>query len=112
MKRSRFAVAVASDHWARERRWIFLQGPHPRWSFVLDAFGCGRWFRIFVVVDDYSRACVRLIAVTSVFGTKGRRELDAMVFERMTRMYTIVSDNFLRREAALENGQKVSVRRM
>ncbi len=39
-------------------------GPNQRWSLdlVSDAFACGRRFRIFAVVDDYSRECVRLIA--------------------------------------------------
>ncbi|MBW4332389.1 IS3 family transposase [Stakelama sp. CBK3Z-3] len=71
------------------------QGPNQRWSldFVSDAFACGRRFRIFAVVDDYSRECVRLIADTSISGARVERELDAAVFERMVRPHTIVSDN-------------------
>ena len=71
------------------------QGPNQRWSldFVSDAFACGRRFRIFAVVDDYSRECVRLIADTSISGARVGRELDAAVFERMARPHTIVSDN-------------------
>ena len=71
------------------------QGPNQRWSldFVSDAFACGRRFRIFAVVDDYSRECVRLIADTSISGARVGRELDAAVLERMARPYTIVSDN-------------------
>lgn len=72
-----------------------LQGPNQRWSldFVSDAFACGRRFRIFAVVDDYSRECVRLTADTSISGARVSRELDAAVFERMARSHTIVSDN-------------------
>jgi len=70
-------------------------GPNQRWSlgFVSDAFACGRRFRIFAVVDDYSRECVRLIADPSISGARVGRELDAAVFERMARPHTIVSDN-------------------
>ena len=69
--------------------------PNQRWSldFVSDAFACGRRFRIFAVVDDYSRECVCLIADTSISGARVGRELDAAVFERMARPHTIVSDN-------------------
>ena len=76
------------------------QGPNQRWSldFVSDAFACGRRFRIFAVVDDYSRECVRLIADTSISGARVGRELDAAVFERMARPHTIVSDNGTERE--------------
>lgn len=42
-------------------------------------------FRIFAVVDDYSRECVRLIADTSISGARVERELNAAVFERMAR---------------------------
>lgn len=42
------------------------QGLNHRWSldFVSDAFACGRRFRIFAAVDDYSRECVCLIIDT------------------------------------------------
>jgi len=88
-------------------------GPNQRWSldFVSDAFACGRRFRIFAVVDDYSRECVRLIADTSISGARVGRELDAAVFERMARPHMIVSDNVLGREAAVGQGQQVSLRR-
>ena len=74
---------------------VLPQGPNQRWSldFVSDAFACGRRFRIFAVVDDYSRECVRLIADTSISGARVGRELDAAIFERMARPSTIVSDN-------------------
>lgn len=71
------------------------QGLNQRWSLdlVSDAFACGRRFRIFAVVDDYSRECARLVADTSISGARVGRELDAAVFERMARPHTIVSDN-------------------
>jgi putative transposase len=37
---------------------------------VSDAFACGRRFRIFAVVDDFTRECVRLIADTSISGMR------------------------------------------
>lgn len=63
------------------------QRPSQRWSldFLSDAFACARRFRIFAVVDDYSRECVRMIADTSISGARVGRELDAAVFERMAR---------------------------
>ena len=89
------------------------QGRNQRWSldFVSDAFACGRRFRIFAVVDDFTRECVRLIADTSISGMRVARELDWAIVER-TRPAMIVSDNVLGREAAAENGQQVSLRRL
>jgi transposase InsO family protein len=46
-------------------------------------FTCGRRFRIFAVVDDYSRECVRLIADTSISGARVARELDTAILERL-----------------------------
>lgn len=59
------------------------QGINQRWSldFVSDALSCGRRFRIFAVVDDHSRKCVRLIADTSVSGTRVARELDMAILK-------------------------------
>jgi putative transposase len=43
------------------------QGPNQRWSldFQSDAFADGRRFRIFAVVDDFTRECLTLVADTS-----------------------------------------------
>ncbi len=70
------------------------QGRNQRWSldFVWDAFACGRRFRIFAVVDDFTRECVRLIADTSISGLRVSRELDWAIAER-SRPALIVSDN-------------------
>jgi putative transposase len=71
------------------------QGVNQRWSldFVADALSCGRRFRIFAVVDDCTRECVRLIADTSISGARVARELDAAVFERRALPTMVVSDN-------------------
>lgn len=70
------------------------QRPGQRWSldFVSDAFACGRRLRIFAVVDDFTRECVRLIADTSISGLRVARELDWATAER-SRPPMIVSDN-------------------
>ena len=70
------------------------QGRNQRWSldFVSDAFSCGRRFRIFAVVDDFTRECVRLIADTSISGLRVARELDWAIAER-ARPTMVVSDN-------------------
>jgi len=90
------------------------QGPNQRWSldFVSDALVCGRRFRIFALVDDYSRECLALIADTSISGMRVARELDLAILERLAKPAMVVSDNVLGREAAAENGQQVSLRRL
>jgi putative transposase len=89
------------------------QGLNQHWSldFVSDALFCGRWFRIFTQVDDYSRECLALIADTSISGMRVARELGLAIFERLANPAMVVSDNVLGREAAAENGQQVSLRR-
>ena len=69
-------------------------GPNQRWSldFLSDVFGAGRRFRIFAVIDDFSRECLALIADTSLSGTRVARELDALIV-RHGKPKTIVSDN-------------------
>jgi putative transposase len=70
------------------------QGPNQRWSmdFVSDALADGRRFRILVVVDDFTRECLCLVADTSLSGRRVARELDAVIVSR-GRPVTIVSDN-------------------
>ena len=89
------------------------QGVNQRWSldFVADALSCGRRFRIFAMVDDFTRECVRLIADTSISGARVARELDAAIFERLARPAMVVSDNVLCWEAATAKGQQISLRR-
>lgn len=69
-------------------------GPNQRWSmdFVSDAFTDGRRFRIFTLVDDFSRECLALVADTSLSGRRVARELDAVIARR-GRPRTCVSDS-------------------
>ena len=70
------------------------QGPNQRWSldFVADAFTDGRRFRIFTVVDDFTRECLALVGDTSLSGVRVARELDAIIARR-GKPCTVVSDN-------------------
>jgi putative transposase len=65
-----------------------------RWSldFVSDALSDGRRFRIFCVVDDFSRECLATVVDTSIGGVRVVRELERLVTER-GRPTVIVSDN-------------------
>jgi|GEM_PF-3234032 len=69
------------------------QGPNQRWSldFLSDAFTDGRRFRIFAVVDDFTRECLALVADTSLSGVRIARELDVLVARR-GKPLMIVSD--------------------
>ena len=73
---------------------LLPQSKNQRWSldFVSDALSDGRRFRIFAVVDDFTRECLALVADTSLSGARVARELDAVVMMR-GRPMTIVSDN-------------------
>ena len=65
-----------------------------RWSidFVMDTLVSSRRFRIFTVVDDFTRECLGLVVDTSLTGPRVVRELDCIVETRgCPRM--IVSDN-------------------
>lgn len=70
------------------------QGPNQRWStdFVQDVLADGRRFRIWALVDDFSRECLALVADTSISGRRVARELD-QVIERRGRPCMIVRDN-------------------
>ena len=69
-------------------------GPCVRWSldFLSDVFGPGRRFRILVVIDDFTRECLALIADTSISGQRVARELDKLI-KLYGQPATIVSDN-------------------
>jgi len=60
---------------------------------VSDAITCGGRFRIFVVVDNFIRECVRLIADTSISGLRIAREQDMAILDRLAKPGTVVSDN-------------------
>ncbi|MDQ0438827.1 putative transposase [Kaistia dalseonensis] len=70
------------------------QGPNQRWSpdLVSDMLADGRRFRVLVVVDDFTRACLTLVVDTSLSGMRVARELDAIA-EARGRPLMIVSDN-------------------
>ena len=71
------------------------QGPNQRWSldFVADTLTDGRRFRILVVVDDFTRECLCLVADTSLSGKRVARELSAIMSRRGARPLLCVSDN-------------------
>lgn len=70
-------------------------GPNVRWSmdFVSDSFTDGRRFRVFVVVDDFTRECLGLVADTSLSGNRVARELDQIIARRLAKPAVCVSDN-------------------
>src|SRR5262245_29349922 len=57
------------------------QGPNQRWSldFASDTLTDGRRLRILVVVDDFSRECLCLLADTSLSGLRVARALAAII---------------------------------
>ena len=61
------------------------QGPNQRWSldFAADTLTDGRRFRILVVVDDFTRECLCLVADTSLSGGRVARELTAIMTRRV-----------------------------
>lgn len=58
--------------------------PNERWSldFVSDQPTDGGRFRVLTIVDDCTRACLALVADTSLSGTRVARELDALTSAR------------------------------
>jgi putative transposase len=48
-------------------------------DFVSDATCAGRRFRIFVVVDDFTREALALVVDTALGGARVARELDAVI---------------------------------
>ena len=71
------------------------QGPNQRWSLDIaaDTLTDGRRFRILVVVDDFTRECLCLVADTSLSGARVARELTATIIRRGARPLLCVSDN-------------------
>jgi putative transposase len=70
------------------------QAGNQRWSidFVQDALDDGRRFRIFNVVDDFTRECLASVLDTSLSGVRVVRELDRLCSVH-GRPAMIVSDN-------------------
>ncbi len=71
------------------------QGPNQRWSldFASDTLTDGRRFRILVVLDDFTRECLALIADTSLSGARVARELTTIAAHRQAHPLLCVSDN-------------------
>ena len=71
------------------------QGPNQRWSldFAADTLTDGRRFRILVVLDDFTREGLCLLADTSLSGKRVARELDAIIACRGVRPLLCVGDN-------------------
>lgn len=69
-------------------------GPGRRWSldFLSDVYGAGHRFRVFAVIDDFTKENLALVADTSISGVRVARELDALI-RLYSRPQTIVSDN-------------------
>lgn len=65
-----------------------------RWSvdFIHDQLACGRRFRAFAVVDDFSRECLAIEVDTSLSGERVARVLDTVIQSR-GRPAQVVSDN-------------------
>ena len=74
--------------------------PNERWSmdFVHDQLSNGRRFRVFNVVDDYSRECVLQLADTSISGIRVARCLTELIQQR-GKPKSIVCDNGLPAES-------------
>ena len=70
------------------------QGANQRWSvdFVHDTLEDGRRFRVFAIVDDFTRECLGLVVDTSLSGNRAARELTAII-EQRGRPFMVVSDN-------------------
>lgn len=70
------------------------QALNQRWSldFVSDVLADGRRFRVLVIVDDFTRECLALVADTSLSSHRVVRELDALILRRGNPLM-IVSDN-------------------
>jgi putative transposase len=69
------------------------QGPNQRWSldFASDTLTDGRRFRILVVVDDFTRECLCLVADTSLSGARVARELTALITRRGARPLLVLA---------------------
>lgn len=55
--------------------------PNERWSldFVNDTLQCGRKIRLLVIIDDYTRECLRIMVDTGISGEKVKRALDQLI---------------------------------
>lgn len=75
-------------------------------DFVHDRLNDGRSFRIFSVVDGYTRECLALEADTSFASQRVSRVLDDVIAER-TKPETIRMDNELNASSNLQRGDSI-----
>ncbi len=70
------------------------QAPNERWSmdFVSDSLACGRRFRAFTLVDNFTRECLAIEADSSITGRRVAEVL-AKVCQRRRRPSIITCDN-------------------
>jgi putative transposase len=66
--------------WQRPRPLVPAVCPNERWSidFVADQLGSGRRFRVFTIMDDYTRQWPMTIVDTSISGTRLVRALEEL----------------------------------
>lgn len=66
--------------WQRPRPLVPALRPNERWSidFVADQLGSGRRFRVFTIMDDYTRQWPMTIVDTSISGTRLVRALEEL----------------------------------
>lgn len=70
--------------WQRPRPLLPALRPNERWSidFVSDQLGSGRRFRVFTIMDDYTRQWPMTIVDTSISGTRLVRALEELAKTR------------------------------
>ncbi len=85
LTRPRLPMVVATH---RDERWSI--------DFVSDQLSNGRRFRVFNIVDDFTRECVGQLVDTSISGRRISRFMD----ELGRKPKSIVCDNVLRRESS------------
>ena len=80
--------------WQRPKPLLPAIHPNERWSidFVADQLGSGRRFRIFTIMDDYTRQWPTTIVDTSISGTRVVRALEELA-KTHPLPKAIVSDN-------------------
>ena len=80
-------------------------------DFVSDALFNGKRFRALTVVDAYTRECLAIHVDQGIKGEQVVDVMDRLLFERGSAPSKIRVDNVLGREAAVGQGQQVSLRR-
>ena len=71
------------------------QGANQRWSvdFASDTLSDSRRFRVFCVIDDFTRECLATVVDNSITGERVAREMDNIAQRRGFPLLLVVSDN-------------------